>query len=82
MNEIILQVLTIITLWILQHLQIAERKEELHRKVILMSNHNVRDQLKQAVIIVADWNWSISGGQRFFDVDRPLLSGVRDKSNF
>jgi hypothetical protein len=61
--------------------QIEDRKEELHRKVILMSNLTIKDQFKDAVGIVSEWNWSVSGGPKFFEVDRPLLSGVMRENN-
>lgn len=57
--------------------QISDKEEDLHRKVILMKNLGPRDQMKEAIAIISEWKWSISGGPGFFEVDRPLLSGVR-----
>ena len=60
-------------------LKLSERKEELHRKVILMANLGLRDQMKEAINVISDWNWSVSGGPGFFSVNRPLLSGVKSQ---
>jgi len=41
-----------------------------------MNDIGIRDQMKEAISVISDWNWCVSGGPGFFDIDRPLLSGV------
>jgi hypothetical protein len=35
-----------------------------------------KEQLKEAIGIFSDWEWKVSAAG-FFEVDRPLLSGVK-----
>lgn len=57
--------------------QIYEKKEQLARSTILISNLEAKNQIKEVIKVLKAWDWQVSGGAGFFIVDRSLLSGVK-----
>lgn len=56
--------------------KIANKKEQLSRMVIFMTNLDARTDLRNVMTAFTEWDWTLTGGPGFFTVEKSLLSGV------